>query len=594
MRKILASIQKKLQNQLIATFVSLTAIMTIILISFSYHVFSNASQKTYIESSSMLLSQLKTNVTAYFSAIDQATLQLYSDAMLSPEHYTYKTDDYVSYNYILKKLQNIYMQNISTNYICLYLTESEEFFVVNQYYNYSTHVASSLLASDVFQQIADSNSMLILSDFDQHVFPEEFQSSTDENTITVARSIKFDKRPGAFLFINYSTDSLCQALAENVDANSSILLCDLSGNYIASSSHVAETLDTAILQMTGNIQGTFQIGTGNDAKLYLYQKMENYPLMLIKQIPMHAILHQAHSMRTALIILAFFFILVTAVIIIWISFYMTSRIVSLKKCINTVADGDFNIQLVIKGKDEISDISRAFFDMSQKIQHLIQEKYVAELASQRATLNALTAQINPHFLYNTLQTISSIAREENVPDIEIMMTSLSNMMRYTIKPVENMDEQITTISRELQNCEDYLKLLSYRYADRLLYSIKMDPEAADLLIPRLSLQPLIENSMVHGIDDKVASCILLIHAHMENGVCTISVSDNGQGICGSKLASIRQALTANESSGHLGLQNVYTRFQILYADAFKFEIDSIPYRKTNVEISILKPKKEIK
>lgn len=594
MKKIIALIRKKLQNQLIAIFVSISVILTIILISFSYHFFSKTLQNNYIDSSSMSLKQLETYVSSYFDKIDNLTLQLYSDVMLSPEHYISKDDNYESYTYILKELLNIYLQSKDIYSTCFYLPELEELFIVDRYSNYSTYVASSFLATDIFQQIVNSNNMLIIPQHLRNSFPDELQSDTKENIITIARSIKFNNQVVAFLFINYNTDSLCQILAENTDTHSLILLCDLYGNYIASSSYNVITLNHSILQKADSKHGQFKMETGNDTQFYLYQKME-YPLMLVKTIPMHAILQQAHSMRTTLCILAFIFIIVVVIIIIRISFYMTSRIVSLKKCINIVSDGNFNIHPEIKGEDEITDISIAFYNMSQKIQYLIQEKYTVELASQRATLNALNAQINPHFLYNTLQTISSIAHEENVPDIEIMMKALSNMMRYAIKPIENIDEQETTISRELQNCEDYLKLLYYRYTDRLLYNIKMDSHAADILIPRLSLQPLIENSILHGMGDNISPCILLINAYVQDNICIISISDNGQGISEAELSLIRQTFTKSEPSSHLGLQNVYTRFKIMYASSFKFDINSIPNKKTSVQISILDPKrKEIK
>lgn len=592
MKSFFSPIRKKLQNQLIIVFVSLSIIMTAILVSVSYYIFSVYSRENYIENSSLLLNQLSTYVSSYFNAIDQSTMQIYSDVMLSPEYYTSESDSPIPYNHILKELQNIYLQDISTHSICLYLAENEELYIVNQYSNYSINISKSLLNSDSIQQISDSNSMLISHNGFQNIFPKEIQFDEEENLLTFSRSIKINNQTVAYLFINYITDSLCETLSQNINENSSILLCDLSGNYVASSHPNITDFAPSLLQMADKIQGTFQTGQGRKAELYLYQKLEDYPLMLVKQMPLHTLLQEAHSMRTSLLLLALGFIIIVIIVIIRISYYMTSRIVTLKNCINTVADGNFNIHPTIKGEDEISDISKAFIEMDIKIQKLIQEKYIAELSSQRATINALNAQINPHFLYNTLQTISSIAHEENVPDIEIMIKSLANMMRYSIKPAENAAEQTVTVSQELENCKNYLKLLSYRYTDRLLYNIQTAPEAENILIPRLSLQPLIENAIIHGIDENVNPCILLIKVYIQNATCILSVSDNGKGISASKLSEILQNLTANTPSSHLGLQNVYMRFQLMYKNSFKFEISSILYRKTCVQISISAPKQK--
>lgn len=591
MTRISVFIKKSLRNQLILVFVSLSVIMITTLIFFSYHVFSEALQKNYIDSSSQLLSQLESYVSSYFETGDKTTIQLYSDIMLSPEYYISTSDNYEAYNYIIKKLQNLFLQSIDMHSVSLYLLNTDELYIINQHSGYSRHVDRALWNTSLLHKIIESNSMLILPQQSTEIFPDEFDVTENENVFTIARSIKIDNRAVAVLFINYFPTSLCQAFSENIDVESSILLCDQGGNYIAGSSSVPLATDVSILKNVQAQSGVFQIGSGLESQLYLYQKTDKYPLILFKQIPMRVVLQQAQSLRSTLLLIALCFILAIILIIVRISFHMTNRIISLKQCMNTVASGNFDIHLSIKGEDEISDISKSFINMNQKIQSLIQEKYVAELESQRATLKALNAQINPHFLYNTLQTISSIAHEEGVPDIEIMMKSLSNMMRYAIKPAQNADEQIATAACELQNCEDYLKLLSYRYTDRLLYNITVDPNCNNILIPRLSLQPLVENAILHGIDAETSPCVLLIEARLENETCTITITDNGRGLSQEELSTIKKALSTNESSTHLGLRNVYTRFHLLYSDTFNLDISSTPHRRTCVKISIFKPKK---
>lgn len=591
MMRISTFIKKSLRNQLTFIFVSLFIIMITTLIFFSYHVFSEALQKNYIDSNSKLLSQLESYVSSYFGAADKMTLQLYSDVMLSPEYYISTSDNYEAYNYIIKKLQNLFLQSIDIHSVSLYLLNTDELYIINQHSGYSRHVDRTLWNTSLFNKIIESNSMLILPPQSTKVFPDEFDVIENENVLTIARSIKINNKAVALLFINYFPSSLCQAFSENIDAESSIFLFDQYGNYIAGTPSTSLSTDVSILKNAQAQSGVFQIGNGRAAQLYLYQKNDKYSLILFKQIPMPVVLQQAQTLRSTLLLIALCFILAIILIIIRISFHITSRIVSLKQCMNIVASGNFDVHLSIKGEDEISDISKSFINMNQKIQSLIQEKYVAELESQRATLKALNAQINPHFLYNTLQTISSIAHEEGVLDIEIMMKSLSNMMRYAIKPTQNVDEQIATVACEFQNCEDYLKLLSYRYTDRLLYNITVDSNCSNILIPRLSLQPLVENAILHGIDAETSPCVLLIGACLEKETCTITIIDNGRGISPEELSIIKKDLSTNESPTHLGLHNVYTRFHFLYPNTFNLDIRSIPHRRTCIEISIFNPKR---
>ena len=589
MKKFFSIISGRVRNQLILSFALLFSIAGAFLIFFSYYRFSTTLQKNYTEYTSSLLFQLESYVSSYFDTCNNSTLQIYSDVIMSPDNYSGELSSHETYSYIIKQLQTIYLQRKEIKSIGFYSMLTQEFYAVDTLSSFSVSVDNSAWDPTFFNEIQRTNRLVILPKEAGFIFPEQCNLKNTSGDFTIARSIKNNDKVVALLFINYNSSSLNAVLEDNADAGSNISLYDLSGRFVAGVGPENEKEDPSIFSNMQDQRGVFQTTERNDEALYIYQKVNNYPLLLLKKTPLQNILHQAQTIRNELLQIGLCFLIVIIAGITLLSFHLTSRIMSLKKCINDVGEGNFNIQLTVEGNDEISDISKSFLAMSQKVQSLIVEKYSAELETQRATIRALNAQINPHFLYNTLQTISSIAHEEGVSDIEIMTKSLSNMFRYSITPSQEENDQLTTIQRELQNCEDYLKLLSFRYHDRLLYTITIAPTAANIIIPRLSLQPLVENAIIHGMtpDD---SCIVLINATVRDNKCIITITDNGSGIKEEELLHIKETLHSNYPKQYLGLYNVYKRFVFLYQNSFEFDITSVPLMKTSVIITISNPK----
>lgn len=236
----------------------------------------------------------------------------------------------------------------------------------------------------------------------------------------------------------------------------------------------------------------------------------------------------------------------------------------------------------IGGKDELARIERHLFKMQRRIQTLIQEEYTAKMQVMTAHQQALIACINPHFLYNTLNTISAMACVEGADSISEMITALSSMFRYS----SDISKQNVTLKDELRNVSDYLYIQSIRYQNAFTYRVDIEQSLYDYQVPKLLLQPLIENAFKHGfknrMTEKEGDRQILITAIRQKDGLLISIQDNGKGILPDKLSEIQEQLKIPEakmtaavwSNGSIGLLNVHHRIRLQYGGDYGLQIRS--------------------
>lgn len=221
-----------------------------------------------------------------------------------------------------------------------------------------------------------------------------------------------------------------------------------------------------------------------------------------------------------------------------------------------------------------------------------QRDYEQELLMKQANLTALQNQINPHFLYNTLECIRGQALMEDSPDIAAAAQALSRFFRYSISGKSD----IVTLREELENLKNYVAIQSYRFADRFTLQTDLggDGSALDALVPKLSLQPVVENAIIHGFSAITSGGIVSVSVRRAEGNLRITVSDNGCGMDAVALAALRRTVAGEEqpdrpvsASGRrsgLGLQNVDKRIKYRYGAEYGLSIQSVPGCGTDVEL----------
>ncbi|OPH47786.1 hypothetical protein BC351_39640 [Paenibacillus ferrarius] len=251
--------------------------------------------------------------------------------------------------------------------------------------------------------------------------------------------------------------------------------------------------------------------------------------------------------------------------------------------------GDFSQQVSIQGKDEIGQLGTGYNIMVRRITQLIDDVYTFEIKQRQAELKVLQSQINPHFLYNTLNTIAWTAQKNGEHTVAEMIYSLSGIFQISLSQGRDYIE----LKEEMKLAEHYLFLQKMRYREKLSYEMELHPELAGFKIPKLLIQPLIENAIVHGLepltDDSGFIQVTVVPSEDHPGMIQIEITDNGVGMPESKLRAIQEQAfvdlpyptNQNES---FALLNIMNRIRLFYGTEALMDMDSVENFGTRVRL----------
>ncbi|WP_239256402.1 sensor histidine kinase [Listeria ilorinensis] len=249
-----------------------------------------------------------------------------------------------------------------------------------------------------------------------------------------------------------------------------------------------------------------------------------------------------------------------------------------------VEKGELDAKLELdRYNDELTEISERFNHMTENLDEYIKKVYALEIEEQKAQLKALQVQVQPHFLYNSLEAIRMNARIENAKITSKMIYQLATLLRYTAN-----HREITTLSAELNYVEQYLRFMELRYEQTIDFSVKVEKKWLNTAFPKFGLQPLIENFFKYGRSETRQPKIDVQIAELGEDLEVI-VRDNGRGMTSARLREVRQAVAKHAENGHIGLANLNKRLELLYGNSYGITIDSQEHQGTEVRFRI--PKK---
>ena len=271
-----------------------------------------------------------------------------------------------------------------------------------------------------------------------------------------------------------------------------------------------------------------------------------------------------------------------------ITHFQTKHIVTLRHVMNRVKEGDFSIRYEPKTKDEIAELGITFNSLLDRIQELMLQQKNNQKAKRKMELQMIQEQIKPHFLYNVLEMINSMIRCSMTQNALSAVESLASFYRISL----SRGSDIISVDREIQVTENYLSLQKMRYIEFMDYILAFSPRIRNYIIPKLTLQPLIENSIYHGIKEKGDKGIVCVSGYIDDGRVILEVFDTGTGIPPEKLDELRRMVDSNvsEPENHFGLVSVIRRLNIHYNDQASLKIESKYGEYTCVTISF--PAKE--
>lgn len=267
---------------------------------------------------------------------------------------------------------------------------------------------------------------------------------------------------------------------------------------------------------------------------------------------------------------------------IWIgSSFLFRPLKDLTDAMNQFEQNNFNLRVNIKRRDEFGFVGRSFNQMMDKINYLVSEVYEKELSQKEAEYNALKAQINPHFLYNTLETIRLLTSFGNNADAEKATVALARLLKTSI----DKRKEIITVREELDIIHSYLTIQNMRFQDKVIVSVTVDESLMELLLPRFILQPVIENAFQHGLETKMGNGRLFINGFLQDNALKFQVIDDGVGMTEETVQALFSEDLISEKSGTgNGLINVQKRIRLLCGEAYGLSVQSSPNAGTIVDI----------
>ena len=325
------------------------------------------------------------------------------------------------------------------------------------------------------------------------------------------------------------------------------------------------------------------VDIGKDDFAVITRAIGNTDWNMVTAIPFSEILSQSNKIRDLMLVLMLIIGAVAYTLSYFISTSTVKRIVLLMKKMRSVQDGNLDVSIASQSQDEVGKLMVSFNYMVKRISLLVEEQYQSGKEIKNLELKALQAQINPHFLYNTLEMINWKAIDNNVPEIAVIAKSLAKFYKLSL----NKGKDIVSIEDEISHIKNYVQIQNLRFDNRIKLILDIETEIYQYYILKITLQPIIENSILHGIlenRDKLDGIIKLT-GRFENEDIILIIQDNGVGMTEEKASSLLTGESTSESHGY-GVRNINQRIQLCYGQQYGLTYHSSPGQGTVVEIRI--------
>lgn len=441
--------------------------------------------------------------------------------------------------------------------------------------------------------IADQDLSIRMLPTDLHI-PLRNRWSEIPYVYTAARKIvniqnQFEPVGVMFITLNLSDmEKIANLVRPNDTADTYI--SDSAGRIIfdSSNSHVGGTLPAPIVEKLGPETKQDVVWHHQKSCVMVSAKAAELDWYVITMIPEAVYTADAFSVSASIVVTAVLALLVAFFVTTLSSYAISKPIEELASIMAQSQPQDLNRRVAVRGEDEIAQLEKAFNDLMDKLETSIHNEYVMSLRQKDAIIRALQAQLNPHFLYNALQSIGSIALVNDVPEINDMAIALGSNLRYTIKS----DDLFATVREEISHTQSYLLVQKIRFCDRLNYIVDIPEYIMDYLLPRVALQPMVENAIIHGFEHREEPGNISIRGWMDDNQIIIEVSDDGRGISAERLKEINEDLERylNAADGDIkrgiGISSLNARLKLLYDQQGKLAIESSPGIGTVVRIEV--------
>lgn len=408
--------------------------------------------------------------------------------------------------------------------------------------------------------------------------------------ITLSRGIRDRSGSGEkegvfFIDLNYSAISgLCDQ--STVGTKGYAFILDAKGNivYHPQQQQLYNELQTENISLIMDTdEDTVLTGTGNDGKLYSISRSEKTGWTVVDCTNVKELLSKSRQAQSVYVLMAIILVIVALLFSRFMARSITLPIQKLRDSMKKVQEGDFSVSdVVVDSKNEIGSLTKSFDVMTHRIHELMEQNVHEQEEKRRSELKALQSQINPHFLYNTLDSIIWMAEGKKNEEVVLMTASLARLLRQSI----SNEDEVVPIANEVEYARGYLTIQKMRYKDKLEFQIEVDSSILYIPLIKLVLQPIIENAIYHGLKYKESKGLLIVKGFMKDGNAVLQVIDDGVGMDEETLAHIYDKHKVNYHSNGVGVYNVQKRLKLYYGEDYGITYTSELGKGTTATITI--------
>jgi len=553
--------------------VSLSMVVVITLVSYiAFNISTRTINETVIQNVQELLALHNRDLVHYISELSNYSLVVRKDESLlralrqsdPPGH-----DDTVN----IRKLLNIFHGRTDIYAFTVYLPRQGRVYEMSRSHPGIRIRNQAGIEDEQWFILASSRENAFI-----HFTPGNMHDESGRRLFTLYRAIIniADQQVIAIVKLSVTPDNISAIFA---NGNHYVGVFNQNGTvfYVSDTEVMTEQMTGALVEriQSGGDASPFPMEMGGESKLVFFESAAEWTSMLIiRTSEINGAIEQA---QTISIYIGLSAIAVSILLVVFLTKSQTRSLAKLVNQVSEIGNHSLNIRVNEKGNLETAKLAKGINAMLDRIHVLVEQNYVSSINEKEAKLKSLEAQINPHFLYNTLQAISSKALLADNKDVSHMINALSRNLRYLI----NTDVCVT-VEEELSHLRHYFMLQKARFEERLIISMDVEDHTRRQYIPKLAIQTLAENAIKHGLEETIGTIHIDICVKVVGKDLHIQVSDDGRGITPERLAMIRTVTPGP----HIGLQNLVERLRLLYNGNALLEIESEAGKGTVVVIKL--------
>jgi len=577
-------LEMSLQYKLIVSFFTLILIPSIIIGGTLSWLYLESNRSMLLESAVSNNKQITNNIDTAISPLLRLSMYPVQDKQI----FQIMKKDYNKVAYPLYERARDFdsVNNIIKNSMLLYTDISDSIII----YQNRNNMIVGRSNTDYLNQNYLNNEFLqepfikeIMREKGKHlaigIHNDELTSTNKEPVVSIGRAIldPYKKDNLGFILFNISVEKL-KSLWNNITftENTSFFLLDQNNNIIYSeqSNLIGEPIKQFLGEDVSLVDG-YQTATNNNQDIYLITSTSNLTgWKAVTSIPKRELFSFLYTMIKTISFNLLILLVLSIIAAIYIAKTITKPLSILEDKMNQVSNGDLDVKINIE-HGEIGKISNTIDNMLAEIRELINRIYKEETEKNKLELLALQSQINPHFMYNTINVIKWMAKIQGSTGIEQALSSFSSVIKFTAK----VERSQVTVREELDFIKNYISILELRYMNKFEVEYDVEESVLDYKILKFLLQPLVENAIFHGFDQIDYRGKLGIHAHEIEGKLYIYVSDNGRGIDNEVLNNGKL-----EKLNSIGINNIRKRIDLNYGEQYGLYINSEKDQGTTAKI----------